>query len=312
MTKTNPDISLAQIRAIMEMIARDNGCCITQVEIRQVQSVLGKGSNGTIGAFVKQVKDEFFGARNYDRTNISSHLKSALIGEIDRYVDNAKECVNERLESTSRDNEELSRLNDEMHEKICELEIELKASKDDGASQLCEISNSLAKSEQKNDSLLDIETRKDAENEILRKDLGLANNEIKDLAKSIGALEANITSLRDKVADLDVKQRTTTEELSKAEREHMLAEQNTVHLQQSFEFLSQQKLALEQEIAELKSRENSLAAMNKQLQEKLELANNERIRDLLQTTLSEPEASKKTLKERKKSTANKASEQTSA
>lgn len=280
MTDIKDDITLEQVRAIMEQIARKHEICITQVEIKPVQATLGKGNNGTVGAYVKQVKEEFTNSKAYDRANISMQLKSAIMNEIDRFADNARDNANENLETIERDNNELRALNERVEQNINELQQEIKAVRATSAEENRKSSDELVRCKQQLDSSRDAEVQLRSDLESCRKDLSLSAEKVMALTKQNGKREAEVETARKDTTDLTGQLLKSNSSRETAEQKAVLAEQSTVLHQKTVDLLEKHKSDLERDLQEVKSRMSDLTTRHNALQEKFDNANQERINDL--------------------------------
>ncbi len=257
MNNPREDITLKQVRSTMESLARKQGCCITAIEIKAVQSELG-GSNGTIGAFLKQAKLEHINAMAYDRANISAQLKAAIMEEIDRFADNAREYASEGLDAVQQLNVELSKLNDESNQEILRLNNEVEGTKRRVDDEIRKLSGDVAKWEQKAVSCQGIIEGQKSDIERSRAEQMIASGEVKELTRKVGALEAELGMERNKTNEISAKFDQEAEKRRAAEQRALLAEQSVIHQEQIIKLISKQTENLELQNAELTSQVTSL------------------------------------------------------
>lgn len=117
----NKEISIEQVRAVVEMLAREHNLPLTEITLKSVQYSLGSGSNGTIGALLRVVRSEYIQSKQFDRLSVSNHLKSAYNEEINRLIDNARECSSEEMSALNNLNNELTSQNREAEAEISNL-----------------------------------------------------------------------------------------------------------------------------------------------------------------------------------------------
>lgn len=280
MADIKDDIELKQVRAIMEQLAREQRVCITKIEIKPVQAILGKGNNGTVGAYVKQVKSEFTGSKAYDRANISMQLRSAIMEEIDRFADNARDNANENLETIERDNNELRALNDRIEKTINELQQELKDVRAASTEEARKYHEEIVKHQQQLDSSREAEAQLRSDLELCRKDFSLSNEKVMAMTKQNGKLEAEVETNKKEITDQAAQLHQSNNSRENAEQKAVLAEQASVLHQKTIDLLEKQKSDLERDIQEIKSNMSDLTTRNTVIQEKLDNANQERINDL--------------------------------
>lgn len=280
MTEIKDDINLQQVRAIVEQIARKEKCCITQVEIKQVQTLLGKGNNGTVGAYLKQVKQEFINSKAFDRANISMQLKSVVMEEIDRFADNARDNANENLEMIERLNQELRELNIQAERTIVDLQQAILDLKTTTAEELRKTADDLLKNQQQLEASRESAVQLKTELESSRSDLKTSTEKVVDLAKLNGKLEAEVESAKKASSDLAAQSLQSNIAREKAERKAVNAEQASTLHQKSIGLLEEQKSGLERDLQAIKDNMGKLMARHQALQEKFDTTNQERINDL--------------------------------
>jgi chromosome segregation ATPase len=285
------DITLEQVRAIMEKLARDEECCITQIEIQQTQAILGKGNNGTVGAYVKQVKHEFSKSKEYDRANISMQLKSMLMEEIDRFADNARDNANENLDTIERDNEELRHLNIQVHEANDELQKQIQALQDKTNTDLRIAAEDLAKAQERLASAQENQTTLTTNLESCRSDLKAANEENRRLSKESGRMEAEIEHFSSKATELSERVDKADRDREAALQKSALAEQAAALHKETIDRLEKQISTMESDMDELKKAMDSEKIKNGELQDKLDDLNIERINELRMGTGSQADTS---------------------
>ncbi|OGR34284.1 MAG: hypothetical protein A2091_13020 [Desulfuromonadales bacterium GWD2_61_12] len=276
MIRGKDSIALDDVRSAMENLAQKHMCSIYDVEIAQVQSALGKGSNGTIGAFLKQVKQECINARAFDRANFSTQLKSAIKEEIDRFADNARENADEARSQLARDYVELSTLHANAEVHISELEKSIESQKIEADNENRRLAGELAKAIQKNESEKANIERYNTDLERSRSELSLAHAEVVSLTKKIGAFEASLEGMEDLVEKLNQE----TSKRVEAERNATLVTQAVLFKQETIDSLGRQTEKLDQNIIDLKGRISELSMLNVELNIKLEAANRELIEGL--------------------------------
>ncbi len=280
MNKAKDSITLSQVRKVMEMLASKQECCITAIEISPVQTEIGKGSNGTVGAFVSQVKLEYINAKELDRSNISTQFKSAIKEEIDRFADNARDNASEGLAAVEKHNEELLGLIDNANENIHDLEKNIETLKEQADKEIRRLSDEMAKTAQK------IESQEEAINQhkddlsSYRNGLTQANIDINLLTKQVGGLEADLKTAQTSAEETVDKLKLAISSREEAERKAISAEQAAANTQQTIDLLTSQAEKLEQQIDDLKDKETELTRLNGQLYDKLETTNLDRIEDL--------------------------------
>ena len=286
------DISLEQVRAAMETLARKAGCCVTEIEIRPVQAELGKGSNGTIGAFVKHVKMEYVNSKAYDRTNFSVRLKSALVEEINAFVDNARQNASEGMACLSRDHGELLRMNQESRETIDALSAELEEQQKKTGQEMGKLFDELARSKQKIADQQETEERIKEDAEAYRKDLVEANQRTAELNRQIGRLESDVEAKSSERDNLSAKLNETEKTLASAQTTVALCEQAVKHQKEVYSVLLQTKESLESRIDDLNGKLDSAMAANTKLHDNMEKLRNEHS-DELKRLRARPSGDKK-------------------
>jgi chromosome segregation ATPase len=267
----------------MGFLANKQGCCITEIEIISVQEEIGKGSNGTIGAYVKQVKQEYINAKAYDRANISQQLKSAIKEEIDRFADNARENVTDELAAVERLNDELLGIVDGADETIRDLEKDLKSQRAVADKEIRHLGDELVKAVEKIESHKETIEQHKTDLAAYRAEISGANAREVNLIKQVGSLEADLATSRQLTAETVDKLNETLGKREEAERKMLLAEQSSAHHQNMIAHVTNQMKTLEQQINDLKIQVSNLTTQNDQLHEKIEATNRDRIDDLKAT-----------------------------
>lgn len=280
MEQGKDSITLNQVRAIMEMLAQKHDRPIVSIEISQVQNEIGRGSNGTIGAFVKTVRQEHINAKAYDRSNISPHLKSALMEEIDRFADNARENAAEELEAISSLNNELSEQIDQAEEMIRDLEETNHIQQADAAKEAGRLNDELVRAKAKIDSDKEIIDQQKDEMATCQNNLADKNTETINLNQQLGTLQAELKSARSEASDASKELVEASSRLNEAEKKTALAKQASEHKQQTIDMLTNQIGKLDEQIGDKKARINELTEENDSLHQKLEKANDKLIEAL--------------------------------
>lgn len=279
------DITLEQVRAIMESQAKKRGCSISEIEIKHVQDALGKGSNGTVGAYVKRAKQEYINAKAYERGNISTQLKSALIEEINRFADNARMNASEGLMSLELDFNEVLKLNGESREIINSLNSEMEAQRETTGRELRRLSDELARKEQLIDTQRETESQLRKDLETNRNNLDQAHLSAAELNRKIGGLEADLLSIGEKREELSKKLSEAEKDLNTEKTTSALQAQALAHQKEAYDLLSKDKITLESTtIVNLNDKIDGLSTKNEELHDKLEKLRKEHIEDLKQST----------------------------
>ncbi|SEA68114.1 hypothetical protein SAMN05660420_02854 [Desulfuromusa kysingii] len=259
MHKNKEEITLSKIRKHMETIAVMKNTPIPLIDINAVRDLLGYGSNGTIGAYVKQVKFEHHNSNLYDLYNFSNQFKSAIADEIKRFVENAKEVDSQKQTVLEGLNTELTNVNEQ-------LEVENQSLKK-------EINANLQKADIYKD-----ETKKVIYT--IKQELVSAKEMIKKLENENNAIK--IESRKDKDTIIELKFDTNSKEVK---LQSVIQEYNEYKLK--VEELNdclkekQHQIALnKQEIDHLKSFNNSIQVQNQKYQQE-----NQRLSDTLNNLL---------------------------
>jgi chromosome segregation ATPase len=263
----------------MEILAFKQGCCITEIEITEVQSEI-VGSNGTVGAFLQQVKLEHLNAKELDRSTISPQLKSAIKEEIDRFIDNSSKNAAAGLAVLERLNEELRGMIDEADQKICSLEETIATQKDMADKESRKQLEEIAKATQNINSYRDTIEQQQAEITTFRNDTNRANTEIIALNRQAGVMEANLVTARQAIEEAIDKHNKELVSRQVAERMADLAKQEAIHHQQVIDLLRNQAAKQGEYIGELKAKVTEMTTLNNQLHAKIEEINQERISEL--------------------------------
>lgn len=274
------EITLALVRRTMEDLARAKGCIIQQIELRHVMDEIGSGSNGTVGAFVKQVKQDHINARAYDRSNISTELKSALILEIDRFANNARENATEELKAISSLNDELCEKVDQADETIRNLEDALKTQQAEAAKEARHLKDELVQANVKIESHAVTIDQQKAELASCRDELAAKNADATTLNRQLGKLEAELKSASTEASAAREALAQAISSREEADKGSALAEQAAAHKQETIDMLKGELGKLEGQLGEMKSQASELSAQHDRLLQKLEEANQERIKTL--------------------------------
>lgn len=115
------EITLEQVRTAAERLL-DSG---KNVSVKEIIRALGRGSAGTVGAFLKQVKTEWRLATLFDRGDFSTELKAALVSEVSRHVKNGEDSLRLQLEDLSEIFSEVCEANEIADKTITSLKREL-------------------------------------------------------------------------------------------------------------------------------------------------------------------------------------------
>lgn len=279
MIKSKDRITLSQVRSTVEILAFKQGCCITEIEITEVQSEIG-GSNGTVGAFLQQVKLEHLNAKELDRSTISPQLKSAIKEEIDRFIDNSSKNAAASLAVLERLNEELRGMIDEADQKICSLEEAIEIQKDIADKENRKQLEEKTKVTQQISFYQNTVEQQKTEIANSCNNLARVHDEVIALNRQAGVMEAELVSARQATEEALKKLNKEVVGRQEAERKADLAKQEVIHHQQTMDLLRNQAKKQDEQVVELKARANEVTILNNQLHAKIEKINNDRINEL--------------------------------
>lgn len=279
------DITLKQVRMIMEQIARQTGRTLLAIEIGEVRDVLGKGNNGTLGGYIKQVKLELSESNSFDRHELSMEFRAATLMEFNRLLDIRTERLEKQRDAINRDHDELLKTIDQVEAGNQSLRIELQVARKDAADMETRLGEELAEAKKQiaaSESAKDI---MEADIEKIKTELAGCHDEIKALTAKLAKAEAENDALVDGRNRAKEKLHQSHKERENADRDAALAVQAAAHRQEMIDHLRRQNAALEEDVAALKARGVDFERQRDEFQGKLLQAAHERLEDLKQGTV---------------------------
>lgn len=279
----NEGFTLQMVRAAMEKIARENNCDLTQVTNPPILAMLNTKNNGTVGALARQVKLEHLGRQLYDRADFTMEFKSAVMNEIQRFVENARKVLADQNAVVEQDNCTLREQLDTAEALIKKLTGDVEDAHmlaADTVMRLTENLNTtkqhLAVSEQAKDNL---------QNELkdCRTQLTNSQDRISQLNQSLGKKDQAIETLAKSKEAAESLLKNANDDREKALRAAELAELNAANRQEIINRLDQQLHAAHADAAEWKAMAADLERQLDDCRAKLNQMTAERLGDLKQT-----------------------------
>lgn len=274
------DITLKQVRMIMEQIARQPGRSLPNIEINEVRTLLGKGNNGTIGAYIKQIKFEYIESNAFERHELATEFKAATMSEFNRLLDNRTKCLADKCDVINRDNDELLKAIDKAEADNQALRTELQAVQKDAADRATQFGAELAGEKNRLTASESARVLLEADIAKTRAELAERQDEVKGLTAKLARAEADNDMLVDGRRQAEENLRQAQKNREEAARAAALAEQAAAHGEEMIAQLRQQNESLERDVADWKARATEAEHQRDEAQGKLLQGVQNRLDDL--------------------------------